>query len=43
MIADRILRSLNPPNSEIDKKWIETAKRRASELYSGKIRNLFEI
>jgi len=38
MIADTILRSLNPPNSEIDKKWIETAKRRASELYSGKIK-----
>ncbi len=38
MIADTILKSLNPPNSEIDKKWIETAKRRASELYSGKIK-----
>lgn len=38
MIADTILKSLNPPNSEIDKKWIETAKRRASELESGKIK-----
>jgi hypothetical protein len=34
MIADTILKSLNPRNSEIDKKWIETAKRRASEIES---------
>jgi hypothetical protein len=34
-IADSILRSMNPPEVEIDKKWAQTAKQRLSELRSG--------
>ena len=35
MVADRILRSLNPPDPEIEKKWAAVAKRRLAELRSG--------
>jgi putative addiction module component (TIGR02574 family) len=35
MVADRILRSLNPPDPEIDKKWAAVAKRRLAEIRSG--------
>jgi len=38
LIADSILRSLNPAESDIDKKWIEMAKKRLKELKSGKIK-----
>ena len=38
MIADTILKSLNPPESEIDKKWIAIAKKRAFELSSGNVK-----
>ena len=40
MIADTILKSLNSPESAIDKKWIATAKRRAFELSSGKVQSI---
>ncbi len=39
-VADSILRSMNPPEAEIDKKWIQTAKQRLSELRSGRIRSI---
>jgi len=35
LVADAILRSLNPPESDIDQKWIAIAKRRLGELRSG--------
>ncbi|HSW54743.1 MAG TPA: addiction module protein [Ignavibacteriaceae bacterium] len=38
LIADSILRSLNPVESEIDKKWIKIAKDRLNDLKSGKIK-----
>jgi hypothetical protein len=34
-VADAALRSLNPLESEIEKKWGEVAKRRLAELRSG--------
>jgi putative addiction module component (TIGR02574 family) len=37
MVVDSILKSLNPPESDIDKKWVDVAKRRLSELRSGKV------
>ncbi len=40
MVVDSILRSLNPPETEIDKKWIQTAKRRLTELRTGKIKSI---
>jgi putative addiction module component (TIGR02574 family) len=35
-VVDSILRSMNPPVAEIDKKWAEAAKVRLAELRSGK-------
>ena len=37
MVVDSILRSLNPPDSDIDRKWADIAKRRIAELRSGKV------
>lgn len=36
LIADSLLRSLNAPDTAIDTKWTEVAKRRLQELRSGK-------
>ena len=38
MVADSILRSLNAPESDIDRKWIAVAQRRLAELRSGKVK-----
>jgi hypothetical protein len=38
LIVDSILRSLNMPNTGIDAKWTEVAKRRLHELRSGKVK-----
>ena len=35
IVADSILRSLNPPESEIDRKWAQVAQRRLEELRGG--------
>lgn len=35
MIIDSLLRSLNQPESEIDKKWITAAQQRLMEMRSG--------
>jgi putative addiction module component (TIGR02574 family) len=35
LVVDSLLRSLNQPESEIDKKWAAEAKRRLTELRSG--------
>ena len=37
LVVDSLLRSLNQPESEIDKKWSEEAKRRLAELRSGQV------
>lgn len=37
MVVDSILRSLNPPDSDIDKKWAAIARKRISELRSGEV------
>jgi putative addiction module component (TIGR02574 family) len=37
-VADSVLKSLNPPESEIDKKWAEVAKRRLGEIKSGSVK-----
>ncbi|HIJ64795.1 MAG TPA: addiction module protein [Candidatus Hydrogenedentes bacterium] len=38
LVVDTLLRTLNPPDSEIDQKWAATAKRRLAELRSGGVR-----
>ncbi len=35
LVVDSLLRSLNQPETAIDKKWAKTAKRRLAELRSG--------
>lgn len=35
LVVDSLLRSLNQPESEIDKKWAIVAKRRLAEMRSG--------
>lgn len=37
LIVDCLLRTLNPPDAEIDKKWAEVAKRRLEEMRSGQV------
>ncbi len=36
-IVDTLLRSLNQPESEIDKNWIAVAKQRVSEIRAGEV------
>ena len=38
MVADSILRALNPPDAEIDRKWMQVAQRRLAESRSGKVK-----
>lgn len=38
LVVDSLLRSLNQPESEIDKKWVAVAKRRLAGLRSGTIK-----
>ena len=38
LVVDSLLRSLNPPNPEIDRKWAGVAKRRLQELRSGQVK-----
>ena len=38
IVVDSILRSLNPPESDIDRKWAAIARRRLSQLRSGEVR-----
>lgn len=39
-IADSLLKSLNRPDPEIDKKWIEVSKRRLEEIRTGKVKSI---
>lgn len=38
VVVDSLLRSLNPPDPEIDRKWTAVAKRRLEELRSGRVK-----
>lgn len=38
IVADSILRSLNAPESDIDRKWMAVAQRRLEELRSGQVK-----
>ena len=40
MVIDSLLRTLNPPDPDTDRKWIDTAKRRLAELRSGKVNSI---
>ena len=38
LVADSLLRSLNRPDSDIDKKWAIVAKRRLAEIRAGRVK-----
>lgn len=38
VVIDFLLRSLNPPDPETDRKWAAVAKRRLEELRSGRVK-----
>jgi len=38
LVADVLLKSLNNPDSDIDRKWIKISQQRLKELRSGKIK-----
>ncbi len=38
IMIDCLLKSMNPPEAEIDKKWAAIAKQRLTELHSGKVK-----
>jgi len=40
IVLDFILKSLNPPDSEIDRKWVEVSKRRLADLQSGHVKSI---
>jgi putative addiction module component (TIGR02574 family) len=37
-LVDSLLRSLNPTDAAVDRKWVAVAKRRLAELQSGKVK-----
>ena len=37
LVMDSLLRTLNPPDPEVDRKWAEVANRRLAELRSGRV------
>ena len=37
LVVDSLLRRLNQPDSELDRKWAKEAKRRLAELRSGRV------
>ena len=40
IVVDSLLKSLNPPETEIDRKWAAVAERRLKELRSGEVKAL---
>jgi putative addiction module component (TIGR02574 family) len=37
LLVDSLLRTLNPPDADIDRKWAAVAKRRLADLRSGDV------
>ena len=40
MVVNSLLQTLNPTNSEIDRKWAVVAKQRLAELRSGRVKSV---
>jgi len=38
IVVDSLLRTLNPPDAEIDREWAAVARRRLAELRSGQVK-----
>ena len=39
-VVDSLLKTLNTPNIQIDRKWITVAKQRLDEIRSGKVKTI---
>lgn len=39
-VVDSLLKTLNTPNKQIDRKWITVSKRRLEEIRSGKVKKI---
>jgi len=37
-LVNSLLRTLNPPDSDLDRKWVEVAKQRLKELRSARVK-----
>ena len=37
IVVDSLLRTLNPPDTEIDRAWVRIAQRRLADLRSGRV------
>lgn len=37
IVVDSLLRTLNPPDSEIDRAWVRIAQRRIADLRAGRV------
>ena len=40
IVVDSLLRSLNAPDTEIEKEWTSVAGRRLTELHEGRVRSV---
>jgi len=40
MLVDSILRTLNPPNPDMDRKWADLAEKRMNDLRDGKVQGV---
>jgi len=40
LVVDSLLRSLNPPDSKIDEKWVAVAAKRLKEVRSGEVESV---
>jgi putative addiction module component (TIGR02574 family) len=40
LVVDSLLRSLNPPDPEVERKWLAVATRRLQELRSGRVKSI---
>ncbi len=38
IVIDSLLRTLNPPDTEIEREWVRVTKRRLAELRSGRVK-----
>ncbi|MDI6753134.1 MAG: addiction module protein [Thermodesulfobacteriota bacterium] len=38
IVVDSLLRTLNPPDTEIEREWVKVAKRRLAGLRSGQVK-----
>lgn len=38
MVVDSLLRTLNPPGTEIEREWVKVAKCRLAEFRSGRVK-----